>query len=174
MSVLSPLLARIATLRSELLSIAETAGAKATRRPGADAWSPAEIVEHLVRAEDFGILGLWRAVEAAGESGPAAIDPPHDDRTIDEVFADLPDRVDAPEAVIPKRAGRPLGYWSGRLREHQNAIESLAGAIEAVGPDRVVLPHFVAGPLNGWQRLEFFRWHLERHLAQMRRTVGAK
>ena len=166
---------RIEAARDAIVGTVFDLGDSALRRPTPDAWSPAEIVEHLVRAEDFGILGLWRAIEALDDDEATHGPSPTAElagRTIDEIFSNLPSRVDAPEAVVPIREGRPAAYWIGRLRAHQASIVELASAMEAVGPGRIELPHFVAGPLDGRQRLQFFRWHLERHLGQLRRTVA--
>lgn len=152
------------------------------RRPADGAWSVAEIVEHLVLAEDFGMRGLWAAVEGArglageGRDGSSAgVELESMGRSIDEVFLslDLPGRADAPDAVVPERAGRPTPYWAARLRAHGLLLAELARAMTDVGPRAVVMPHFLAGPLDGVQRLQFFRWHLERHLGQMERTIEA-
>ena len=167
------LLADIARVRREVLSRIESMAPETVMRaPAGDAWSVAEITEHLVRAEDYGIIGLWSAIPTADES-PTPLPEELASRTIDEVFLDLPDRVDAPPPVEPKSGGRPVAYWVARLRSHEALIEELAGAMQVAGLDRVIYPHHIAGPLNGAQRLQFFRWHLERHLAQIDRTIAA-
>ncbi|MEK9811273.1 MAG: DinB family protein, partial [Candidatus Nanopelagicales bacterium] len=133
-------------------------------------WSVAEIVEHLVRAEDYGILGLWSSFPDP-ESKGIPLDAALASRSIDEIFRETPARVDAPPAVEPRAGGRPVAYWVARLRSHDAVIAELAEAMEGVGFSQVVYPHHIVGPLDGAQRLQFFRWHLERHLAQIERTV---
>ena len=41
---------------------------------------------------------------------------------------------------------------------------------EAVDLTTIVYPHYLSGPLDGRQRLEFLRYHMERHLAQIERV----
>ena len=144
----------------------------AARRPGEGAWSPAEVVEHLVLAEDFGIRGLWKIVLAvrAGE-GPAPVAAVLAARSVEEAFVDVPDRVDAPPPVQPTGKGTAR-YWCERLRANGWLLRRLAAAMAEIGLDRIVMPHFIAGPLDGRQRLQFIRWHLERHLAQIERGDG--
>ncbi len=170
------LIAEVGGVRAQVLRRAGALSPGVARwSPAAGVWSTAEIVEHLVRAEGFGLRGLWREAEAVREgSGQPIVGPAEAARTIDEVFAELPDRVEAPDAVLPTAGGRPLGYWLARLDAHQLELVRLGAELREVGPARVTLPHYVAGPLDGWQRLGFFRWHLERHLAQIGRLLGRR
>ena len=173
MAASTALLNDIVRVRQELLSrIEDLAPETVMRAPPGGGWSVAEIAEHLVRAEDYGIVGLWSALPDTDDA-PTPLSEELASRTIDEVFFDLPDQVDAPPAVEPEAGGRPFAYWVARLRSHDAVIAELARAMERVGPDRVIYPHHIAGPLDGAQRLQFFRWHLERHVAQVDRTVDA-
>ena len=173
MSDVDGLLAAIERVRDHVLR--EASGLDAAlihRRPSREGWSVAQIIEHLVLAESYGIAGLWRAADLARSGGgPLPLDPAVAARSVDEVFADLPSRVAAPDAVTPEADGRPVRYWMARLRAHSTLLAELGRELREVGLERVVFPHFVAGPLDGRQRLEFFRWHLERHLGQILRTM---
>ncbi|MEM7415850.1 MAG: DinB family protein [Gemmatimonadota bacterium] len=172
MSEANQILGQIAVVRSRILEVFDTVDEPEQLRPTADGgWSIAEIVEHLVLAEDYGIRGLWGALESArkGESEP--LPPEQSGRSIDDVFSGQPERVDAPDAVVPRSGGQPVGYWLDRFRAHQDAIASLAREMEQVGPERVIYPHFRVGALDGIQRLGFFRFHLDRHWRQIGRTL---
>lgn len=168
------LLAEIAAVRGALLAQVEALDlAVAHRRSSEGAWSVSEIVEHLVLAEEYGIRGLWDAAtrEAADRMPPPS--PEFARRSIDEIMALAPERVEAPTAVVPQNGGRPLGFWLARLRSHEQVLRELTQAMEAVGLEHIGLSHHVAGPLNGVQRLQFFRWHLQRHLKQIQRSLNA-
>ena len=147
---------------------------RAYRRPEPGSWCVAEVVEHLVLAESFGLRGLWRVVEdvAAGR-GPEPVDRAQAARTIDQIFAETTPRMQAPDMVVPRAEGRPFPYWRGRLAGNRLLLAVLGQTLGAVGLDRIVMPHFLVGPLDGRQRLGFFRWHLERHLAQVERILTA-
>lgn len=178
MNEVDRLIADVETVRDRIVARATSLpGDVVHRRPEPDAWSVAEIIEHLVLAEESGVRGLWRvaervAADVAGAPGP--LSDPLRSRSIEQVFAHLEDRaVSAPDAVIPWAEGRPLPYWASRLRTQREQLKGLGEVLKEVGLERVVLPHFMAGPLDARQRLQFLRWHMERHERQIERTVPA-
>ena len=175
MSDIEGLLAAIERARDQVLR--EVSGLNAAliyQRPSPEGWSIAQIIEHLVLSESSGIAGLWRVADVARSGGgPPPLNPTVAARSLDQIFAELPRRVDAPEAVRPEAGGRPVRFWMARLRTHSTLLAALGRELREVGPECVIFPHFVAGPLDGRQRLGFFRWHLERHLDQIRRTREA-
>ena len=55
-------------------------------------------------------------------------------------------------------------------------LARLAHELETLDLESVVYPHVVSGPLDGRQRLEFLRFHLDLHRAQIegvKRLMGA-
>ena len=171
MDEIGRLLHEVEEARSRILDRVASFEAQALHaRPDPDAWSVAEVIEHLARAEEYGLRGLWGVVERL-DRGDAVqeLDPALARRSIAEVFAGAPERIDAPTAVVPSHEGRPAGYWLARLRGNEALLAELGQAIRRVGLGRVVYPHFMAGPLGGRQRLQFFRWHMDRHLGQIDR-----
>lgn len=172
MSEVTQILQQLRDARARIIDVAENLDREHVLRPAPEGgWSVAEIIEHLVLAEDYGIRGLWGAVEAARAGSTEALPSDLAGRSIDEVFADQPDQVDAPDAVVPRGGGEPFGYWVDRFRGHEDSIASLAREMDRVGLERVIYPHFRVGALDGAQRLGFFRFHLDRHWGQIRRTL---
>ncbi len=39
-------------------------------------------------------------------------------------------------------------------------------------PEQIIYPHIISGPLNVYQRMEFLRFHLERHQRQIENIKG--
>jgi len=46
-------------------------------------------------------------------------------------------------------------------------LAALAVELDGKHLDSIVFPHFLCGPLDARQRLEFLRFHMDRHLAQI-------
>jgi hypothetical protein len=41
--------------------------------------------------------------------------------------------------------------------------------MEGLDPEAIIYPHPISGPLNVKQRMEFLRFHMERHIHQIER-----
>jgi hypothetical protein len=46
-------------------------------------------------------------------------------------------------------------------------LEALAEAMQPMDPEQIIHPHPISGPLNIYQRMEFLRFHLDRHQQQV-------
>lgn len=91
----------------------------------------------------------------------------HRDLPIEELIA----RTWKPKEVAPPNAtpqlGGPLAYWVACLRACQPVLESLGNALHGLDLSLVIFPHFLSGPLDARQRLEFLRFNLDRHRRQI-------
>ena len=79
-----------------------------------------------------------------------------------------------PKEVAPGIAtphiGGPLEVWISSLRSLRVGSRRPRQKLDGLDLEAIVFPHFLSGPLDGRQRLEFLRFHMERHLAQIRRV----
>lgn len=151
---------------------------QATFRPAADVWSTTDNVEHLTLAERSGTSGIWKALDGVRRGAPVwSGEAVHRGRPIAEVIARTwREREEVPPIAAPSWGG-PLGYWVAALRSGQPLLEALGRELEAadavgIALDEVIYPHPISGPLDVWQRLEFLRFHLDRHAEQVRRLQG--
>ena len=137
-------------------------------RLGPDEWSVPQVIEHLVLAEQGGIYGMWTALQAARNGdGDWDEDLPHRGRTIEEIIAlTWREREDAPPAAVPDIDG-PLAFCVTELEACQYLLASLGTALHGLDPETIIHPHFLMGPLDVNQRLQFLRWHLDHHRAQI-------
>jgi hypothetical protein len=72
----------------------------------------------------------------------------------------------APESATP--LGKwSLGVWASHLGNCDDLLANLATILADLPLERVIFPHFLCGPLNALQRLEFIRFHLDRHHQQV-------
>jgi uncharacterized damage-inducible protein DinB len=142
--------------------------------PAPGEWSPTQVVEHLVLAEQAGINRIWQAAEGVRRGQPVwSGEPLHRGLPIEDVIARTwPERAEAPLWVVPT-AGGPLAYWVACLRACQPVLETLAGTLKGLDLAEVIFPHPISGPLDGRQRLEFLRWHLDHHRRQIEDILAA-
>jgi uncharacterized damage-inducible protein DinB len=137
-----------------------------TRRPAADRWSIAEVVEHLARV-DKGIARLFatRGLEPTPEPEPDAATA----RLTPERIALLRDRtrrIEAPERI------RPSGTisYEDALRLLEQARAALKEAYAAADPaalDGRTWTHAVIGPLVLRDWVTFIAHHEARHTEQI-------
>lgn len=148
---------------------------QATARPDPNAWTPAEIVEHLSIIEDrllrMMTMMLTKA-ESASERG-AAVAAPVEMKpfTLDEYIGRARgQKFTAPEPLRPTGTAS-LAESLAKLRRSREELKALRPRAEAVDLSSVTYPHPAFGPLNFYQWLAFIGLHEERHLRQAESTL---
>lgn len=144
---------------------------QAAFRPAPESWSLVDLTEHMTLAEQVGLNGIWRALDGVRTGRPVwQGEPVHRGRPIEAVIAATwREREVVPPVAAPKWGG-PLGYWVAALRGCQPVLEALARELGSAALEEIVYPHPISGPLDARQRLEFLRFHLDRHAAQVARV----
>lgn len=133
-----------------------------------ESWSIADIVEHMVWAEMGGINGIWKTLDGIKNNKPIwAGDSIHNGLTIEQIIEKTwKEKEQVPENAKPKWGGS-VDYWIAALLGCQQLLEALAERLEGCDLERIVYPHVISGPLNVIQRMEFLRFHLQRHQKQI-------
>ena len=148
-----------------------TAGMNAetlTRRPGADKWSIAEILEHLYLTYTGTIKGFEKCLQAGK---PLARVPSLQDRmrtTVVVKLGHMPEGRKAPQNAMPR------GLLPERvLAEVVDKIAAMDAIITEAenrfGSGRCLLDHPILGPLQAKQWRKFHWVHGRHHLKQMER-----
>jgi len=155
--------------REALLDAVATLGStQAAFKPSPVEWSIEEILEHLYLAELGGITKIWAALQDARAgrrwSGPL----PNQGKPIEEIIASTWKTKETAPPVATPHFGGPLVAWVAAIRSLRVPLRELAGELKDAELGQVVFPHFLSGPLDARQRLEFLRFHIERHLGQIR------
>jgi uncharacterized damage-inducible protein DinB len=144
-------------------------------RPDRDAWSIAEIIEHLAVIEGR-LLGMMKMMltKAEGASAPDGAEASRMQPFSMEQFTERArkEKYIAPESVQPS-GKESLPDSLIRLRRTREELRSLLPRIEAVDLSSVTYPHPAFGPLNFYQWLAFIGIHEERHLRQMEKALSA-
>ncbi len=141
------------------------------RRPSADAWSPVEVLEHLVLAEEATLRSIERRV--AGGAGCSDLGaPPRWKAAALMVAVASPFRFRVPARA---RAVHPAGAPSDALRAGFAGFDARWRALAEVLPDALVdaglMRHPVAGPLTAADAARFTAAHVERHRRQVGRAA---
>ena len=173
MSQVGQLVLEVEASRRRVLAAVADLSAKQGAFAPPERWSAAEILEHLVLAETGGANFVWRASTAYREGAPLWTgDSPNRGQSIEEVVERTWEpKETAPESATP-RMGGPVQYWAAALAACQPVLDRLGSELEGLDLSAVVYPHFLSGPLDARQRLEFLRFHLDRHLPQIEALKG--
>lgn len=144
-------------------------------RQDSDAWSVAEIIEHMAIIENR-LLGLFKVMLTKAESAKAeANGSPVEMRPFSlEHFVERArrEKYSAPESALP--SGREtLADSLAKMRGSRAELRSLAQRIETTDLSAAVYTHPAFGPLNFYQWLAFIGIHEERHLAQIEKALAS-
>ena len=142
--------------------------------PDAGEWSVNELLEHLFLAEYSGVSKIWGAAEGWHRGRPVWTGE-HTNRgqSIEQII----ERTWKPKEKAPPIAtphiGGPLPFWMESLHSCQTLLERLIPVLDGADLEAIIFPHFLSGPLDARQRLEFLRFHLDRHQKQIERVKGS-
>ncbi|HEY0079159.1 MAG TPA: DinB family protein [Pyrinomonadaceae bacterium] len=143
-------------------------------RPTPEAWTIAEIAEHLSIIEHQLVqltTMMLRKAEAAGmlRAAEAGETPEHFsiDRFVEQSKGE---KYIAPENVRP-RGELPLAESLARLRNSRASLRELRPRLEQIDGASLQYPHPAFGPLNLYQWLAFVGAHEDRHLRQIQKLM---
>ena len=174
MPIILSLVLDVDRARRDYLSLVGALSAEQARWKPSDAvWSVIDNTEHLVRAEQAGINMIWDAAEGVRRGTRLWTAPhPHRGKSIEQVVAET--WGPAAEAPVPARPqwGGPHGYWMAALGSNAAMLAALTPQLEGLDPESLVHPHPLSGPLDARQRLEFLRFHIDRHREQVKRLMA--
>ncbi len=142
--------------------------AQASFKPSEESWSVIHNTEHMVWAEMGGINGIWKTWEGIQTNKPIwtgeAI---HHGLSIEEIIAKTWQPKEKVPEVAKPRWGGPIQYWITSLQNCQLLLEELGYTLAQQDLEKIIYPHIISGPLNVVQRMEFLRFHLNRHQKQI-------
>jgi DinB superfamily len=143
-------------------------------KPEHNSWSINEVLEHLVLAEQSGVTKIWAAVEGIRLGKPVWTgEHKNSGLEIDVVVARTwKEKEEAPSIAMP-HIGGPLAYWVKSFELGQSLLQALGNVLEDFNLETIIFPHFLCGPLDARQRIEFLRFHMDRHRHQINRLKNA-
>lgn len=145
-------------------------------KPNPESWNIAEITEHLFWAEQGGIMGMWKTLYLIREG---KIDNNYESIHLNMRIEEIIDLTWLSKEVVPTvaapRIGGPLSLWIASLKSLQEMLDSFGSILRENELRLQSHPHPISGPLDFHQRLEFLRFHIDRHLVQsanIKRQLG--
>src|SRR5262249_28594953 len=138
-------------------------------RPSADAWSVAEVLEHLSIVET-NIAGLLKRKIAEGRD--AGIGAETDSSSVlnpsqGETMRDRARRIESPETTRPKSSLTADAAWEAAERSRE-AIRQVLVDANGLALGEISAPHRIFGQLNVYEWVGFVGSHESRHAAQIR------
>ena len=165
MSHVRKLIAEVAYARYNYLKQLEPiTEQKAQWKPAPDMWNVVEITEHLFWAEQGGILGMWKTLHAIRDGKmERKYDSSHKDMPIEKIIELTWQAKEQVPAVAAPRMGGTISFWRESLKSLQSILEAFGNDIKDDELRILAHPHPISGAMDFQQRLEFLRFHINRH-----------
>lgn len=167
--VLNDYLENIHLSRMRMLEeVKDISSTVAARKPTDESWNIQEVIEHLVLAERGGFNLIYVAAEKFREGKPVwEGESKNNGLSIEEIIEKTwQTKEKAPESAMP--VGQwSLGVWASHFRNCDHLLKNLTSVLDGLPLEKVIYPHFLCGPLDVKQRLEFIRFHIDRHHHQI-------
>lgn len=144
---------------------------QATFKPEPDAWSVAEILEHLTKVDRALVTRIDKMVAELEEAGTGVASTNFFPFSMDSIAEQARDqKFKSPEPVLPI-AGFSIQESMAKLQTSRADLIAMQPRIEARDLSKTTFPHFVFGQLNIYQWLVFFGMHENRHRKQIDRLM---
>jgi len=141
---------------------------KAQWKPVPEVWNMMEITEHLFWAEQGGILGMWKTLHAIRDGKmERTYDSNHKDMPIEKIIELTWREKELVPAVAAPRMGGTIFFWRESLKSLQSILEAFGRDIRDDELRLLAHPHPISGAMDFQQRLEFLRFHIDRHRDQV-------
>lgn len=163
------LLHRIQVARQQMIGeISSLSKEEGALKPALSGWSIQDVIEHLVLAERAGFDLIYTAAECYREGNPVWTGISENEGLSIEAIIDKTwkPKEKAPPSATPT-GELSLGIWLSHFKSCDDLLLNLKPILKGLPLEKVINPHFLCGPLNVIQRLEFIRYHIERHHLQV-------
>jgi hypothetical protein len=176
MNTIQKLIQDVSTARKSFLDkIANVTEIQAQWKPEPEVWNITEITEHLFWAEHGGIIGMWKTLYAIRDGKV--------ERNYESIHKNMPieqviDMTWKPKEIVPAvaapRLGGPLFFWKLSLNGLQEVLGAFGQDLEEDELRLQAHSHPISGALDFQQRLEFLRFHFNRHKEQVSQLLTTK
>ena len=162
------LLQRLDNAREGLIAaVSGLSESQANFKPSPEAWSVANIVEHLATVEDFVVMRIEKMVSEPDDGNFK-----DSDIILFDKVADRSSKFQAPDCVQP--SGKTVASSLERLTATRAKIVDLIRSAPDGHFRKHSMPHPVFGPLDGHQWIVAAAGHCTRHTRQILETKGAR
>lgn len=169
MNKVQTLIEDIFTARSQYLaSISAVTEEQAHWKPDAETWNMCEITEHLFWAEQGALYGMWKTLYAIREgSVKRETESIHKDFPIEHIIEKTWQVKEKVPPVAAPKLGGTLAFWKSSLQHLHNVLVDFGQDLQDDELRLQAHPHPISGVMDFQQRLEFLRFHIDRHRLQV-------
>lgn len=174
MTTVLQLVKEVAEARNAYISLIENVSEHdAAFKPAENEWNIIENTEHLFWAEQGAIYGMWKMLFAI-RNGTAerTFESIHREWSIEKLIAETWKEKEQVPAVAAPRLGGTLIFWKSSLLSLQQVLEDFGNGLTDDELRLQAHPHPISGAMDFQQRLEFLRFHLQRHHAQVQSIMA--
>lgn len=174
MNQVQKLVMEVAAARSRYLEqIANVSEVQARWKPNLEVWNIIENTEHLYWAEQGGILGMWKTLHAIREGEMVrSYEFIHKGLSIEQIVDKTWQPLELVPAVATPRLGGSLSFWKTSFMNMQHVLEAFAQDLKENELRLQAQHHPISGALDFHQRLEFLRFHIDRHRGQVSQLIS--
>ena len=168
MNLTNQLLHKVAIARQNYIAVlTDLDEVQSQWKPSSESWNAVEITEHLFWAEQGGILGMWKTLLGIREGTVSYEETSLNDGLLIEAIIERTWKVkETVPAIAAPRMGGPLPFWISSLTSLQPILDSFGEILYEDDLSKKAHPHPISGALTFGQRLEFLRFHIDRHRMQ--------
>lgn len=168
-SNVSHLINEVGTARNEFIACIRNIGEQqAAFKPSDNCWSIIDNTEHLFWAEHGGIYGMWKTLYAIRNGTvERTYESAHKDWGIEKIIAETWKEKEIVPVVAAPRMGGTLAFWQSSLSNLQQVLEDFGRDLQDDELRLLAHPHPISGAMDFQQRLEFLRFHIQRHHRQV-------
>lgn len=151
-----------------LLEVSGLSPYQTTYKASDEVWNAVEITEHLYWAEQNGLVAIYKTIQAK-EEGKSVWEgePINRGLAIDIIIERTWKAKEIVPASAAPRIGGPIDLWTNYLQSLDIPLQALANKLTDEDLSIMTFPHPISGPFDIGQRLEFLRFHIDRHRGQV-------
>ncbi len=163
------LIGEVAAARSAYISLIANLGETAAAfRRAENEWNVIDITEHLFWAEQGAIYGMWKTLYAIRNGTfERSYESPHREWSVEQIIDETWNEKEIVPAVAAPRLGGTLAFWKSSLLSLQEVLQAFGDDLTDDELRLQAHPHPISGAMDFQQRLEFLRFHIERHRGQV-------
>lgn len=142
------------------------------KQPAAGKWSVAEVIAHLITAEEMSLKYLMKKVQDTSRAQPEGFKNKWRWLLVQIVFT-FNIKFKAPEIVEPKLGYQSLANLEMQWGKVRLQTLSVLNKLTDEELNKELWKHALAGKMNPHHMVQFFGVHYRRHLKQIERTLKA-
>ena len=116
---------------------------------------------------------MWKTLHAVREGKmERTFESVHKELSVETIIDRTWKEKEQVPAVAAPRMGRTLVFWLASLSSLQQVLEAFGDDLKEEELRVLAHPHPISGPMDFQQRLEFLRFHIQRHYHQVARNMA--